>query len=123
MKLAIEGTIVPLRKTRPRDVFSGRVYLRENGRIGGVKRNGENPPSGFDDTTVVSVDEAFVYPGLIDLHSHIAYNALPLWHRKEEPRPYLHHDIWPGRNGYKQNVGWPAWLLARGAPEALMVYV
>jgi len=123
MKLAIEGMIVPLRKTRPRDLFAGRVYLRENGRIGGVKRAGKNPPSGFEDTTVVSVGDAFVYPGLIDLHSHIAYNALPLWHRDEEQRPYLHHDIWPGRNGYKQNVGWPAWLLARGAPEALMVYV
>jgi cytosine/adenosine deaminase-related metal-dependent hydrolase len=123
MKLALEGTIVPLRKSRPKESFAGRVYLRENGRIAGVKWVGKNPPTGFNDVPVVSVGDAFIYPGLIDLHSHIAYNALPLWHREEERRPYLHHDIWPGRDGYKQNVGWPAWLLARGAAEELMAYV
>ncbi len=123
MKLAIEGTIVPMRKSRPKEFFKGRVYLRENGRIAGVKKTGQKSPNGFTDSTVVDVGDAFVYPGLIDLHSHISYNALPLWYRNEESQPYLHHDIWPGRKGYKENVGWPAWLLARGAPEALMVYV
>ena len=63
MKLALEGTIVPLRKSRPKQWFAGRVYLRDNGRIAGVKRAGKNPPSGFDDAPVVSVGDAFVYPG------------------------------------------------------------
>lgn len=123
VKLAIEGAIVPMRKSRPKEFFNGQVYLRENGRIAGVKETGQSPPAGFADATVIRVGDAFVYPGLIDLHSHIGYNALPLWHRDEESKPYLHHDIWPGRDGYKESVGWPAWLLARGAPEALMVYV
>ena len=123
MSFALEGTIVPLRKSSPKQVFGGRVYVSDAGRIAGVKKTGQAAPSGYADATVVSVGDAFIFPGLIDLHSHIGYNANPLWHRAAEQQPYLHHDIWPGRDGYKQSVGWPAWLLARGAPEALMVYV
>lgn len=123
MTLVIEGTLVPMQKSDPQRCFKGRVYLRDNGTIAGVRKSGQTPPAGFANSKVVDVGDAFVYPGLIDMHSHIGYNALPLWHRANEPKPYLHHDIWPGRSGYKESIGWPAWLLARGAPEALMVYV
>ena len=60
---------------------------------------------------------------MIDLHSHIGYNAIPLWTQPGEKKPFLHHDIWPGRSSYRPKIGWPAWVLAKGAPEALMVYV
>jgi 5-methylthioadenosine/S-adenosylhomocysteine deaminase len=123
MSLAIEGTVVPMKKSTPQSHFKGRVYLRDNGTIAGVRKSSQSPPAGFAETKVVDVGDAFIYPGLIDMHSHIGYNALPLWHRAGESRPYLHHDIWPGRSGYKEHIGWPAWLLARGAPEALMIYV
>jgi len=112
-----------MRKSDSQGCFKGRIYLSDDGTIVDIAQNGQPPPAGFADSKIVDVGDAFVYPGLIDMHSHIGYNALPLWHRASEPKPYLHHDIWPGRSGYKEHVGWPAWLLAKGAPEALMIYV
>ena len=123
MALAIKGTIVPLKKSSPKETFNGRVYFTDIGRIAGTRKVSQSPPAGYAGATEVDVGDAFVYPGLIDLHSHIGYNALPLWIQPNEPKPFLHHDIWPGRSTYKEKVSWPAWVLAKGAPEALLVYV
>lgn len=123
MMLVLEGTIVPLSKPNPQETFPGRVFFNDQGQIAGVKKAGENPPAGFAGAPVVDVGDAFVYPGLIDLHSHIGYNTLPLWTQPNESKPFLHHDIWPGRSTYRPKISWPAWVLAKGAPEALLVYV
>ena len=123
MALAIKGTIVPMKKSSPRQTFEGRVYLTDEGRVAVAKPLTAPPPAGFAGVTEIDAGDAFVLPSLIDLHSHIGYNALPLWTQPNEPKPFLHHDIWPGRSTYKPKVSWPAWVLARGAPEALMVYV
>ena len=122
-KLAIQGTVARLSKSKPKEVFDGRVYISEKGLVAGVKKNGEAAPSGYAGVKVVDVGDAFIYPGLIDLHSHLGYNALHLWVQPGEPKPFLHHDIWPNRSTYKEKVTWPAWVLAKGAPEALLVYV
>lgn len=123
MTLAIKATIVPLKKSAPQQTFAGRVYFSDTGRIAGTRTLNQTAPTGHADAVEVDAGDAFAYPGLIDLHSHLGYNALPLWIQPGEPRPFLHHDIWPGRSTYKAEVSWPAWVLARGAPEALMVYV
>jgi cytosine/adenosine deaminase-related metal-dependent hydrolase len=127
MTLVVEGTVVPLAEGDPQAHFDGRVYLEdpveEVGRIAAVRPAGQVAPAGFDDAPVVDVGEAFIYPGLIDLHSHLGYNTLPLWTEPGESRPFLHHDIWPGRSTYKPQVSWPAWVLAKAAPEALLTYV
>jgi 5-methylthioadenosine/S-adenosylhomocysteine deaminase len=123
MALAIKGTIVPLMKSSPKRAFKGRVYLTDEGRVKSRRKQTEAAPAGYAGVTEVDVGDAFVYPGLIDLHSHLGYNALPLWSEPNEPKPFLHHDIWPGRSTYKPKVSWPAWVLAKAAPEALLVYV
>lgn len=123
MALAIKGTIVPLKASAPKQTFKGRVYITDEGRIATTKKLSETAPAGFAGVTEVVVGDHFVYPGLIDLHSHLGYNALPLWTQPNEPKPFLHHDIWPGRSTYKPRVSWPAWVLAKAAPEALLVYV
>jgi len=123
MALAIKGTIVPLKKSSPKNTFDGRVYFTAQGRIAGTKKLNQSASSAYPGGTEVDVGDAFVYPGLIDLHSHLGYNALPLWTQPNEPKPFLHHDIWPGRSTYKEDVSWPAWVLAKGAPEALLTYV
>ena len=123
MALRIKGTVVPLKKSSPRQTFKGRVYFTDDGRVAGARKLNEGPPSTYPGGTEIDVGDAFIYPGLIDLHSHIAYNALPLWTQPNESKPFLHHDIWPGRSTYKPKVSWPAWVLAKAAPEALMVYV
>lgn len=127
MTLILKGTVVPMAESNPREFFEGRVYLQDPvdgvGTVQAVQRAGEAPPVGFDGAPEVDLGDAFIYPGLIDLHSHIGYNSLPLWTHPGESKPFLHHDIWPGRSSYRPNVSWPAWVLAKAAPEALLAYV
>jgi cytosine/adenosine deaminase-related metal-dependent hydrolase len=127
MPLVLKGRVVPLRRNAPKQVFQGKVYVNdpdENGvaTVAAVRKANQSAPAGFSSARVVDVGKRTIYPGLIDLHSHIAFNALPLW-LAAETKPFLHHDIWPGRSDYKPNVSWPAWVLAKAAPEALLTYV
>jgi cytosine/adenosine deaminase-related metal-dependent hydrolase len=122
VSIALEGTLVRMLKARPKEVLDGRLYVTNDGRIAAARRKGASAPAGLQATPVVDVRDAFIYPGLIDLHSHLGYNALPLWTQPGEPQPFLHHDIWPARSTYKEKVSWPAWVLAKAAPEALLVY-
>ncbi len=122
MKLIVEGHLVPLDATNPQQHFPGRILI-EDGRIEAVHRCSQALPAAFANAARVDVGNDFVYPGLIDLHSHLAYNSLPLWTHPGERKPFLNRNIWPGRSSYKPLVSWPAWLLAKGAPEALLAYV
>ena len=121
-KWIVAGHIVPMSRNQPKRTFLGRLFI-EGDTIVATRRGAAAPPPGFDDAPVVDCGDDFVYPGLIDLHSHIAYNALPLWAHPGQDTPFLHHDIWPNRSTYKPKVSWPAWVYAAGAPESLMTYV
>jgi 5-methylthioadenosine/S-adenosylhomocysteine deaminase len=80
-------------------------------------------PAGFTSAPVVDVGDAFVLPGLIDLHNHLGYNALPLWVEPTQKTPFLNHNQWPGAPSYRANITWTSSLLAEADPEALMAYV
>ena len=123
MTLVVGGTIAALRPDAEDDVFPGRVWLADDGRVAAVTRGNAPGPPGFDGAPAVDVGAAVIYPGLVDLHSHLGYNTLPLWADPGQQTPYLHHDIWPGEPSYKPDVSWPAWTLAAQAPEALLTYV
>ena len=127
MPIALKGNLVPLSKANPGQSFAGRIYLNDSAdgvsTIEALKQGTQAAPPGFSATPIVETGDAFIYPGLIDLHSHIGYNTLPLWTQPGEPKPFLHHHIWPGRSTYKEKVSWPAWVLAKAAPEALLTYV
>ena len=45
------------------------------------------PPAGFDHATEVDTG-GLVYPGLIDLHNHMAYNCLSLWVSPDRDTPW-----------------------------------
>ena len=123
MALIVSGRVAPLDPQDPPAAFTGKVFLSDEGRVAAVRAQGESPPGGFSTAPEVDVGSAFVYPGLIDLHSHIGYNTLPLWREETQETPYLHHDRWPDEPSYRPRVSWPAYLIASGAPEALLVYV
>lgn len=104
-------------------IDDGAVYVGDDGRIEAVGPASDPPPAGFAQARRIATGAA-IYPGLIDLHNHIAYNTLPLW---EAPScPYLHHDRWPSERkepDYSGSVSWPAKVLQQAAPEALLKYV
>ena len=88
--LVVTGHLVTFDEARP-EVPDGALYIDRDGRIVAVAAASDPPPPGFENANRVDT-QAVVYPGLIDLHNHIAYNTLPLW---EAPGvPYQHHKSW-----------------------------
>jgi len=75
----LQGTVVTMNASR--DVIpDGRVLIRD-GRIVAVW-SGARPPRGISTDGAERVDlgeSANIYPGLINLHDHPFYGALPLW--------------------------------------------
>jgi 5-methylthioadenosine/S-adenosylhomocysteine deaminase len=123
MALVVAGTIAAMAHGGEDDVFSGRVWLADDGTVAAVTRGNAAGPSGFAAARTVDVGTAVIYPGLVDLHSHLGYNTLPLWSDPGQTTPYLHHDSWPGEPTYKPDLSWPALTLAAQAPETLLAYV
>lgn len=124
MALVLSGTVVALAPGDEQAVAAGRVWIGDDGLIAAVTRGpASNPkPPGFAGAPVVDVD-GFIYPGFIDLHSHVAYNTLPLWSDPARTKAYAHHDSWPGGESYKNEITWPAWTLLEAAPETVLAYV
>ncbi|MDP9387021.1 MAG: hypothetical protein M3Q48_03630 [Actinomycetota bacterium] len=123
MALVVAGTVAPMARGEEQDSFAGRVWLGDDGLVTAVTREGDAAPGGFGAAPVLDVGDAVIHPGFVDLHSHLGYNALPLWSDPTQTTAYLHHDIWPGERSYGPQVGWPAWTLATRAPHCLLAYV
>jgi cytosine/adenosine deaminase-related metal-dependent hydrolase len=122
MALVLAGTVAPMRAGDEGDAFVGRVWLGD-GLVDAVTALGEPGPVGFATAPVLDVGDAVIHPGLVDLHSHLGYNTLPLWVEPSQHEPFEHHDIWPTRPTYKPSLSWPAWTLATRAPETLLAFV
>lgn len=78
-------------------------------------------PAGFAKAPVVKVGGT-LYPGLIELHNHLSYNAIPLW---DVPKRYANAGSWQGTDAYKSAITKPAQVLANtaGNVEALVRFV
>jgi cytosine/adenosine deaminase-related metal-dependent hydrolase len=126
MSLVVDGSIAAMARGRERNVVSGTVWIGDDGLVEKVTTSGQRGPAGFDAAPRVDVGDAVVYPGLIDLHSHIGFNAQPLWvdpDRTAEGVPFEHHDQWPRAKTYPEQIPWPAWTLINGAPESTLAYI
>lgn len=64
-------------------------------------------PAAFQGAPVIETGGT-IYPGLIELHNHPAYNAIPLW---SVPTRYLNRGQWRSDPVYKRKVANPATLL------------
>src|ERR1700752_4066536 len=89
-KLAITGQVVTMDDAFTR-ISRGTVYI-ELGGIVAVQNATQPPPPGFETTPVVDV-RGTIFPGLIELHNHLAYNVLRLW---QVPRLFKNRDQWGG---------------------------
>ncbi|MFL5798448.1 MAG: amidohydrolase family protein [Actinomycetota bacterium] len=97
-----------------RVVDDGAVYVR-GGLIADVASAAAPPPDGFEGAPVVAVGGT-IYPGLIELHNHLSYDALPLW---AVPERYGNRDQWGsgGRNArtYRRLISGPMSVLGGDA--------
>ncbi len=111
-KLALTGQVVTMDET-----FStrsrGTVYIDQGG-IVAVHDAAQPPPAGFEATRSVDVGGT-IFPGLIELHNHLAYNALSLWH---VPRLFTNRGQWGGTDEYQRLVTGPMKVL--GLTEDVM---
>src|SRR4051812_10212539 len=108
MTLVIQGTIVPFDRSDPDAAFKGRVFIDPSGSVERVTAGNDPSPSGFAAAPTVDVGDAFVLPGLIDLHNHIGYNALALWAEPKQKVPFDHHDSWPRAESYQSAITFPS---------------
>jgi|GEM_PF-606920 cytosine/adenosine deaminase-related metal-dependent hydrolase len=116
-RLALRGKIVPM--SGP-PVERGTVYLYR-GSIIDVRDADAPPPAGFEGVTPVDTG-GVIYPGLADLHNHLAYNALSLWW--PDPKS-TNRSQWLRKPGYKRAVGMPMEVVAnrQDLVKALIRYV
>ena len=79
------------------------VYI-DRGAIVAVRDRAEPAPIGFDGITPLSTGGT-IYPGLIELHNHLSYNALPLW--SPVPKLFQHRGQWPDHPDYRKLISGP----------------
>jgi hypothetical protein len=95
------------------DTFSIRadaiVYLKQ-GRIVAIQDRTQTAPSGFAGVPVVETGGT-IFPGLIELHNHLSYNALPLW--SPVPKRFTHRGEWPNHKDYRPLVSGPMTVVGR----------
>jgi 5-methylthioadenosine/S-adenosylhomocysteine deaminase len=106
-KLALAGRVVTMD-----DAFTVRddavVYV-DKGSIVAVSDANQPTPPGFEDAAVVDVGGT-LFPGLIELHNHLSYNALPLW---QVPRRFEHRGQWPNHKDYRPLISGPMTVIGR----------
>jgi len=116
------GRVVTMDRTQGQSCVldDAAIYVLE-GRIADIAKATQPPPQGFEGAAKVRTGGT-IYPGLIELHNHLSYNAIPLW---QVGRAYFHSGHWQGTNEYKVAVTKPATVLANtaGNAEALVRYV
>lgn len=119
---ALEGHVVTMDATFTA-LPKGVVYI-DRGSIVAVRPTGADPPDGFGDAPVVRTGGT-IYPGLIELHNHLSYNALPMW---DVPKRFTNRDQWSSgsmQETYRRLVSGPMTVLGKlpGLVEAVVRYV
>ena len=103
-------------------IEDGALYIDVNGVIQGVAPRTAAPPAGFDNAADVDTG-GLVYPGLIDLHNHMAYNCLSLWVPPDHDTPWINRSQWPRDPNYKPDISLPANALCHADAKAVLKYV
>src|SRR5215208_975015 len=118
-RYALEGRVVTMDVSFS-VVERGIVYI-DGGRIAAITPTGAPAPPGFQEAPVIST-RGTIYPGLIDLHNHLSYDALTLW---RVPELYTNRDQWGRHPDYRKLISGPMTVLGKtpGFVEAVVRYV
>jgi 5-methylthioadenosine/S-adenosylhomocysteine deaminase len=119
--LVLTGRVVTFDEDRPQ-IDDGAVYIGADELIAAVQPRKDPAPPGFDGARTVRTG-GVIYPGLIDLHGHIAYNGLPLWSPPGRTEPYTSRYQWPDDKSYKPMISAPTNALGALAGKAHLKYL
>jgi cytosine/adenosine deaminase-related metal-dependent hydrolase len=120
--LVVTGHLVTFDDARP-EIPDGALYVDRDGLIVAVLDATEPPPPVFDGEVNRVDTGAIVYPGLIDLHNHLAYNCLPLWIAPGRTAPWTARDQWPKDPDYLPAISLPVNALCKANGKAVLKYV
>lgn len=98
----IRGTIVTMDDTKT--VVEGALYVKDGVVADILPANARCPDGAIE----IDTHGGFVFPGLMNLHNHVAYNFLPLY---PSPAKYTNRDQWPKGKSYEALVNNPKNLL------------
>jgi 5-methylthioadenosine/S-adenosylhomocysteine deaminase len=121
LPLVLTGRVVTFDEDQP-EIDDGAVYIGADELIAAVQPRTATAPPGFGGARTVRTGGA-IYPGLIDLHGHIAYNGLPLWSPPGRKDPYTSRYQWPGDRSYEGMISDPANALGALAGKAHLKYL
>jgi 5-methylthioadenosine/S-adenosylhomocysteine deaminase len=119
--LVLTGRVVTFDETQP-EIDDGAVYIGADELIAAVQPRKDKAPPGFEGARTVRTG-GVIYPGLIDLHGHIAYNSLPLWSPPGRTEPYTSRYQWPDDKSYKPMISDPVNALGALAGKAHLKYL
>ncbi len=106
-KWVLNGRVVQM--TGPADVIDdGNIYI-SGGRIEAVQPADQAPPAGFEGIRPRRTGGT-IFPGMIELHNHLAYNVLPLW---QVPKRYDHRAEWGRHKDYRRLISGPMNVLGK----------
>jgi cytosine/adenosine deaminase-related metal-dependent hydrolase len=100
-KWALAGRVVTM-DPQSSVVPDGAVWVKDSA-IAAITKRGDATPDGFDGIVPLETGGT-IFPGLIELHNHVAYNALPLW---KVPQKYTNRDTWGNSDEYHRLVTAP----------------
>jgi len=118
-RYALEGKVVTMDASF-RVLNRGVIYI-ERGQIIAIKPTNAPCPPGFEDSPLIHT-RGTIYPGLIDLHNHLSYDALPLW---DVPKKFKNRSRWGRKPAYRKLISGPMQVLGQtpGYVEAIVRYV
>src|SRR5215472_1828114 len=114
MKYVLQGRIATMD-----DAFTvlqaGAIYV-DGRNIIAVQDVGAPPPSGFA-AAITAGPSGIIFPGLIELHNHLSYNALTMW---SVPRKFADRGQWQDNADYKHRVSDPMNTIAKSMDPHLL---
>jgi hypothetical protein len=96
--IVLEGMICTMNE-QGEIIPEGRLLITKEGTISLL--NADDPiPAAYEDAVMIDT-KGVIYPGLIDMHNHPAYNILPIW---PVPKQYETRYQWPSHSSYKDMI-------------------
>jgi len=100
-KWALAGRIVTM-DAHATVIPDGAIWVKDAA-IAAITKRADAKPEGFEEVVPIET-HGTIFPGLIELHNHTAYNALPLWH---VPKHYENRDTWGNSPEYHKLITAP----------------
>jgi cytosine/adenosine deaminase-related metal-dependent hydrolase len=110
-RYALQGRVVTMDPSF-RVLKHGLVYVDQGGIVAVISR-GAPPPPGMEDVPLIPT-RGTIYPGLIELHNHLSYNALPLWN---VPQKYTNRAQWQSSDNYRALINEPLRVLGHNPDQ------